>query len=102
MLIPRDFDNLALKDAETVNYYFSRIMEILNQSKSYREVVSDRKVLEEILKSLPQKFEHVVTVIEEMKDLAEISIHEMMGSLEVHEKRVNKYATWWRENFKRS
>ncbi|KAG6477561.1 hypothetical protein ZIOFF_066828 [Zingiber officinale] len=82
----RDFDNIAMKDAENIKDYFSRIMEILNQLKSYGEVVPDRKIMEKILRSLPQKFEHVVTVIEEMKDLAEVSIYELIGSLEAHEK----------------
>ncbi|KAG6503330.1 hypothetical protein ZIOFF_035641 [Zingiber officinale] len=89
----RDFDNIDMKDTENVKDYFSRIMEILNQLKSCGEVVSDRKIMEKILRSLPQKFEHVVTVIEEMKDLAEVSIYELMGSLEAHEKRVSKYTT---------
>ncbi|KAI4380759.1 hypothetical protein MLD38_006912 [Melastoma candidum] len=65
----RDFNNLAIKDTKTVKDYFSRIVEIINQLKSCEVVVPDRKVMEKILRSLPQKFEHVVTVIEEMKDL---------------------------------
>ncbi|KAG6509698.1 hypothetical protein ZIOFF_027698 [Zingiber officinale] len=89
----RDFDNIAMKDAENIKDYFSRIMEILNQLKSCGEVVPDQKIMEKILRSLPQKFEHVVTVIEEMKDLAEVSIYELMGSLEAHEKRVSKFTT---------
>ncbi|KAG6488118.1 hypothetical protein ZIOFF_056876 [Zingiber officinale] len=89
----RDFDNIAMKDAENVKDYFSRIMEILNQLKSCGEVVPDRKIMEKILRSLPQKCEHVVTVIEEMKDLTEVSIYELMGSLEAHEKWVSKYTT---------
>ncbi|KAI4380018.1 hypothetical protein MLD38_006253 [Melastoma candidum] len=37
----RDFDNLVMKDVETVKEYFSRIVEILNQLKSCGEVVLD-------------------------------------------------------------
>jgi hypothetical protein len=40
---------------------------------------------------LPQKFEHIVVVIEETKDMSRLSIHELMGSLEAHKQRVNQY-----------
>lgn len=42
-------------------------------------------MVEKILGSLVNKFEHVVVAIEESKDLETLSIVELMGSLKVHE-----------------
>jgi len=41
--------------------------------------------MEKLLRSLTSKLEHVVAVIEESKNLEEISIEELLGSLQVHE-----------------
>ncbi|KAI4330950.1 hypothetical protein MLD38_029186 [Melastoma candidum] len=88
-----------MKDAETVKDYFSRIVDIINQLKSCGDIVLGRKVVEKILISLPQKFEHVVTVIEEMKYIVEASIYELMGFLEAHEKHDIKYTTLVEQTF---
>ena len=47
-------------------------------------------MVEKILGSLANKFEHVVVAIEESKDLETLSIEELIGSLEVHEQRMEK------------
>jgi hypothetical protein len=54
--------------------------------------LEDVCVMEKILRSLTLKFEHVVTAIEESKDLESISVEELLGSLRVHELRILKNA----------
>ena len=58
-----------MKEGEQVKDFFSRVTGISNQIKSLGDEVPEKKMVEKILWSLPQKFEHVVTVIEETKDL---------------------------------
>lgn len=45
--------------------------------------------LNEILQRLPTKFDYVVAVVEEAKDLTTVSINELTGSLQAHEQRIN-------------
>jgi hypothetical protein len=85
------FENLAMKEGEQVKDFFSRVTGIGNQIKSCGDEIPEKKVVEKILRSLPQKFEHVVAVIEETKDLTKLTQYELMGSLEAHEQRVNRY-----------
>ena len=47
-------------------------------------------VVEKILRSLANKFEHVMVAIEESKDLETLSIEELMGSFQVHEQCMEK------------
>ena len=48
------------------------------------------RVMEKLLRSLTSKFKHVVTAIVVSKNLEEISIKELLGSLQFHEQRMQK------------
>jgi len=78
-----------MKDIELIKDFSSRTTEIINQIKSCGDNVFYKRVVEKILRSLILKFEHIVVVIEETKDLSRLTIHELMGSLEAYEQRVN-------------
>ncbi|XP_028089091.1 uncharacterized protein LOC114289544 [Camellia sinensis] len=62
--LKRDFENLKMKDMELLKDYFSRVMEL--------------------------KYNPIVAVIEETKDLAELSIEELMGSIKTFEQRLSR------------
>jgi hypothetical protein len=47
------------------------------------------RIVEKILRSLIDVFENIVCMIEESKDLNELSIDELAGSLMAHEQRKN-------------
>lgn len=86
----RDFENLQMKSSESVQEFFSRILLVVNQIKALGEELTDQKVVERVLRSLPSKFDHVVAAIEESKDLTNYSLQELMGSLQAHEQRINR------------
>ncbi|CAN0925129.1 hypothetical protein LINGRAHAP2_LOCUS34583 [Linum grandiflorum] len=77
----RQFDNLAMKEGESIKDFLSCVTEIVNQIKVTSETIDEKKILERILLNLTPKFEHEVAVIEETKDLAKLSKTEPMGSL---------------------
>eukprot|EP00253_Pinus_taeda_P029436 PITA_29436 len=67
-------------------------MGIVNEFRSYGEDLKDQKNVEKILRSLPTKFDGVVVSIEESNDLTQLSVNELMGSLQSHEQRINRYS----------
>ena len=52
---------------------------------------SQINVIEKLLRCLPKKFEAVVVLIEEFKDLSQMHIDEMTGSLISHESIMNRF-----------
>jgi tellurite resistance protein len=59
--------------------------DLRNSMVSLGKLVSDVKLIRIILRSLPESFRIKVTTIEESKDLEEMKIEELVGSLQTYE-----------------
>ncbi|XP_074294135.1 uncharacterized protein LOC141621878 [Silene latifolia] len=86
----REFETALMKDKETVQEYLSRMTEVVQQMKAYGEQMTNEHVVGKILRSLTQKFDHLVAAIEQTSDLDTYTLDELMGSLQAHEERLNK------------
>ncbi|KAK0595122.1 hypothetical protein LWI29_003767 [Acer saccharum] len=71
----REFENLKMKDSESMKDYFSRVIDVVNHIKTYGENITDQRIVEKILISLPEKYEYIVAAIEESKYLSSLSMH---------------------------
>ena len=81
----RDFETLLMKNSESVQELFSRVFTIVNQIRALGENLSDQRIVEKVLSSLPSKFDYIVAAIEESKDLSSYSFNELIGSMLAHE-----------------
>ncbi|KAH0781838.1 hypothetical protein KY290_001436 [Solanum tuberosum] len=86
-----EFETLMMKNGESIADFLYRAVSIVSKIQSYGEKVTDQMIGLKILRSLTPKFDHVVAAIEESKDLLVFSFDELMGSLQVHEARLNRY-----------
>ena len=59
--------------------------------RAYGETILDKKIVEKILISIPQKYDAIATAIEQTKDLATLSVTQLMGSLEAYEQRLKRH-----------
>ena len=80
-----------MRENEAPKDYFSKVIEIVNQIKSLSKNLTDKSVCEKIFISLSPKHNRIAAIIEETKDLSTLSIHDLMGSLEMHEQRLGRH-----------
>lgn len=85
-----EFDNLKMKESESISGYISRVETVVNQLKINGESIDDVRVIEKILRSLDSKFDHVVVAIEESNDIEKMTIGELTDKLEVHEDKIKR------------
>ncbi|XP_028090027.1 uncharacterized protein LOC114290348 [Camellia sinensis] len=79
-----------MKDMEFLKDYFSRVMELVTQMKIYGDNITNQRVVEKILISLLEKYNPIVVIIEETKDLADLSIEDLMCSIKTFEQRLSR------------
>ena len=76
-----------MKAREGVSEYFSRVLSVANKMRTHGEQMQDVTVVEKILRSLSEKFNYVVSSIEESKEVGQLSVDELQSSLIVHEQK---------------
>ena len=77
------------RKSRTQNY--GKLNEIVIAKLNLGDKIKDSKVVRKILRSLLESFRAKVTAIEESKDLDEIKIQELIGSLQTYELGLPSY-----------
>jgi gag-polypeptide of LTR copia-type len=78
---------LRMNNLERVSDYIIKVQTIINQLKRNEESLLEQRVVEKILRSLIDTLKNMVCVVEESKDLAELSVNELADSLLAYERR---------------
>jgi len=54
--LKKEFEMLRMKEAKTIKKYFDRLFAVVNKIQLLREDLPDRRIIEKILVSLPERF----------------------------------------------
>jgi hypothetical protein len=79
------FEEIKMLEEETFREFYTKISNLRNLMVSLGKSISDVKLIRKILRSLPERFRIKVATIEESKDLEEMKIEELVGSLRTYE-----------------
>ena len=79
---------------ETIQIFFNRVTKIASGIKIFGDTLEDKKLYKRLLRSLLPKFDPIVAIIEEYKDLSTLTIKELMGSIQAHEERLHRLTNW--------
>ena len=76
------FKELKMSEDESFDSFYGKLNEVVIGKFNLGEKTGDFKIVRKILRSLPESFRAKVTAIEKSKDLDEIKIQELIGSLQ--------------------
>jgi len=88
-LLTTKFENLKMKDYESIHEFHMSILDIANTSSALGERMSEEKLVRKILRSLPKRFDMKVTTIEKTQDISNTKVDELIGSLQTFELAIN-------------
>ena len=80
--LKREFEVLRMKDNETIKVYADRLMEVVDKIRLHGEELSDQRVVEKVLVSLPERFESKISSPEDSKDLLQVSLSELVHAFQ--------------------
>ena len=79
------FEELKISEDEFFDSFYSKLNEVVVSKFNLGEKNEDSKIVRKILRSLPESFHAKMTAIEESKDLDDIKVQELIGSLQTYE-----------------
>ena len=80
-MLTTQFKELKMGEDESFDSFYGKLNEVIIRKWNLGEKMEDSKVVRKILRSLPESFQAKVTAIEESKDLDEIKVQELIGTL---------------------
>ena len=84
-LLIQQYEQFIIPEDEYIDSSFARFNTIITSLKSLDEEISVKSCVRKYLRALHPKWRAKVTVIEESKDMASLSLDELIGNLKVHE-----------------
>ncbi|XP_031265038.1 uncharacterized protein LOC116123410 [Pistacia vera] len=83
----REFEMQRMQETEKVKDYVDRLMNVVNKIRLMGVELADRRVAEKVLVSLPERFEAKISSLEDSKDITQITLIELVHSLQAQEQR---------------
>lgn len=83
--VQKIFDNLQKKESESTQGFLTRI----NQIRCHSDNNIDKRIVQKVLRSIPPKYDYVVTATQESKDFSVYTFNELTSSLQVYAEWIN-------------
>ncbi|GKB70118.1 retrovirus-related pol polyprotein from transposon TNT 1-94 [Tanacetum coccineum] len=89
-LLVQQYEQFVISEYKSINSAFARFNTIITSLKALDEGYSSKNYVRKFLRALHPKWRAKVTAIEELKDLASLSLDELVGNLKFHEMIIKK------------
>ncbi|KAI5325535.1 hypothetical protein L3X38_034609 [Prunus dulcis] len=88
----REFEYTRMRDSKTLSEYLTRLTELINQMKTFGEVLSNERQVQKVLISLSKKYDPICIVIENTKTLETVDLQEVTAILKSQEQRLEMHS----------
>ena len=79
------FEEIRMGENETFDEFYAKLMDIMNSAFNLGVSIAESKIVRKILRSLLERFHSKITVIEEAKDIDQLSLTELVVNLQTYE-----------------
>ncbi|GJQ98273.1 hypothetical protein Tco_0009412 [Tanacetum coccineum] len=90
IVLVQQYEQFMIPEEESIDNAFARFNTIITSLKALDEGFSSKNYVRKFLRALHPKWCAKVTAIEELKDLASLSLDELIGNLKVYEVIIKK------------
>ena len=78
----KEFELLRMKETENVTgYYIDRVMKVVNQIRLLGEETPEKRIVEKVMVTLPERFESKISSLEDTWDMGQLTIIELVNVL---------------------
>ena len=84
-MLTTQFEELKMSEDESFDSFYGKLNEVVIGKFNLGEETEESKIVRKILRSLPESFRAKVIAIEESKDLDDIKVQELIGSLQTYD-----------------
>jgi hypothetical protein len=82
------FENLKMKEEENIAEYFHRVDEVVNSIRAAGEEITDKPIVQKLLRSLPMRYDANISTIEDRTDLSTLTVDQLHGIFTAYEMRT--------------
>ncbi|KAK2354753.1 gag-protease polyprotein [Trifolium repens] len=81
----RKFELFEMQEDESIDQMYGRFTIIINELNSLGKTYTTHEKIRKLLRCLTKNWRHIVTAITESKDLSQMKLEDLIGSLKAHE-----------------
>ncbi|PKI56464.1 hypothetical protein CRG98_023102 [Punica granatum] len=81
----REFEKLQMQEGQNVREYVEKLVQIANKVRIMGSNISDERLVQKILVSVPEKFEATIASLENTRELSDLKLSKVLSALEAQE-----------------
>ncbi|KAI5351333.1 hypothetical protein L3X38_004224 [Prunus dulcis] len=89
--LKREFEYMRMREGEQLTAHVTRLNELMNQTKTFGEALSNERLIQKVLISLSRMYDPICLVIENTKSLETIELQEVIAILKIQEQRFDMH-----------
>ncbi|CAA0832659.1 Unknown protein, partial [Striga hermonthica] len=80
-----EFDEIKMRDEETIDVYYARLCDLVSQSMMLGEEISEKRQVQKIMRTVVPRFGEKITALESFQRVASLDVDELLGELRTFE-----------------